>query len=163
MIFLGLGSNIGDRILHLKTACELIEQKIGVITSKSSVYETAAWGNTDQNTFLNQVVLVERRWHPIDILDTILKIEIEMGRIRDEKWGPRIIDIDLIYYDNVIVKMSNLTLPHPYIQDRKFVLEPLVEIAPDFIHPKLKKTNLDLLNECQDKSEVLRLVNRPII
>lgn len=157
MIFLGLGSNIGDRVLHLQTACELIEQKIGIISSKSSIYKTAAWGNTDQDDFLNQVVIVERRWHPIDILETILKIEIEMGRIREEKWGPRMIDIDLLYYNNVIVKMSNLILPHPYIQDRRFVLEPLAEIAPDFIHPKLKKTNLELLKECKDKGEIVKL------
>jgi 2-amino-4-hydroxy-6-hydroxymethyldihydropteridine diphosphokinase len=157
MIFLGLGSNIGDRIQHLETACNLIEQKIGVIASKSSIYETAAWGNTNQNAFLNQVIIVNRHWHPIDILDSILNIEKEMGRIREEKWGPRIIDIDLLYYSDVIVKMAELTLPHPFIQERRFVLEPLAEIAPNFIHPKLKKTNLELLNECSDKSEIKKL------
>lgn len=153
-IFLGLGSNLGNREENLLTAQKLIEEKVGKIRSKSSIYETAAWGITEQNAFLNQVIEVESHFSPSAVLHLVLSIEKEMGRIREIKWGERSIDIDILYYNNEIISIENLAVPHPFIQERKFVLVPLCEIAPAFIHPKLKQTNLELLKKCQDSGEI---------
>lgn len=153
-IFLGLGSNLGNREENLSTAQKLIEEKVGKIRSKSSIYETAAWGITEQNAFLNQVIEVESHFSPSAVLHLVLKIEKDMGRIREIKWGERRIDIDILYYNNEVISTENLVVPHPFIQERKFVLVPLCEIAPAFIHPKLKQTNLELLEKCQDSGEI---------
>lgn len=153
-IFLGLGSNLGNREENLSSAQKLIEEKVGKIRSKSSIYETAAWGITEQNAFLNQVVEVETKFSPSAVLHLVLKIEKDMGRIREIKWGQRSIDIDILYYNNEIISTENLTVPHPFIQERKFVLVPLCEIFPAFIHPKLKQTSLELLEKCQDSGEI---------
>lgn len=153
-IFLGLGSNLGNREENLLMAQRLIAEKVGEICSKSSVYETAAWGITEQNAFLNQVIEVETSFSPSAVLHLVLTIEKDMGRIREIKWGERSIDIDILYYNNEIISTENLEIPHPFIQERKFVLVPLCEIAQDFIHPKFKQTNLELLKECQDSGEI---------
>lgn len=153
-IFLGLGSNLGNREENLSTAQKLIEEKVGKIRSKSSIYETAAWGITEQNAFLNQVLEVETHFSPSAVLHLVLSIEKEMGRIREIKWGERSIDIDILYYNNELISTENLAIPHPFIQERKFVLVPLCEIAPAFIHSKLKQTNLELLEKCQDSGEI---------
>jgi len=153
-IFLGLGSNLGNREENLLTAQKLIEEKVGKIRSKSSVYETAAWGITEQNAFLNQVIEVETSFSPSAVLHLVLKIEKDMGRIREIKWGERSIDIDILYYNNEIISTENLVIPHSFIQERKFVLVPLCDIAQDFIHPKLQQTNLELLEKCQDSGEI---------
>ena len=154
-VFLGLGSNLGNRAENLLMAQELIEEKVGKILSKSSIYETAAWGITEQNAFLNQVLEIETIFSPNAVLHLVLKIETDMGRIREIKWGERSIDIDVLYYNNEIISTENLTVPHPFIQERKFVLVPLCEIAAAFIHPKLKKSNLELLKNCQDSGEIV--------
>ena len=154
-VFLGLGSNLGNRAENLLMAQELIEEKVGKILSKSSIYETAAWGITEQNAFLNQVLEIETIFSPNAVLHLVLKIEKDMGRIREIKWGERSIDIDVLYYNNEIISTENLTVPHPFIQERKFVLVPLCEIAAAFIHPKLKKSNLELLKNCQDSGEIV--------
>lgn len=153
-IFLGLGSNLGNREENLSTAQKLIEEKVGKIRSKSSVYETAAWGITEQNAFLNQVIEVETHFSPSAVLHLVLKIEKDMGRIREIKWGERSIDIDILYYNNEVISTENLVVPHPFIQERKFVLVPLCEIAPAFVHPKLNQANLELLEKCQDSGEI---------
>lgn len=154
-VFLGLGSNLGNRAENLLMAQKLIEEKVGKILSKSSIYETAAWGITEQNAFLNQVLEIETIFSPNAVLHLVLKIEKDMGRIREIKWGERSIDIDVLYYNNEIISTENLTVPHPFIQERKFVLVPLCEIAAAFIHPKLKKSNLELLKNCQDSGEIV--------
>lgn len=154
-VFLGLGSNLGNRAENLLMAQELIEEKVGKILSKSSIYETAAWGITEQNAFLNQVLEIETIFSPNAVLHLVLKIEKDMGRIREIKWGERNIDIDILYYNNEIISTENLMVPHPFIQERKFVLVPLCEIAPAFIHPKLKQSNLELLKNCQDSGEIV--------
>ena len=153
-VFLGLGSNLGNRAENLLMAQKLIEDKVGKTLSKSSIYETAAWGITEQNAFLNQVLEIETIFSPNAVLHLVLKIEKDMGRIREIKWGERSIDIDVLYYNNEIISTENLTVPHPFIQERKFVLVPLCEIAAAFIHPKLKKSNLELLKNCQDSGEI---------
>ncbi len=154
-VFLGLGSNLGNRSENLLMAQKLIEDKVGKTLSKSSIYETAAWGITEQNAFLNQVLEIETIFSPNAVLHLVLKIEKDMGRIREIKWGERSIDIDVLYYNNEIISTENLTVPHPFIQERKFVLVPLCEIAAAFIHPKLKKSNLELLKNCQDSGEIV--------
>lgn len=153
--YLSLGSNEGNRMLWLHKATGLIEARCGTILNRSSVYRTAAWGITDQPDFLNMAVYVETTQTPIQLLNTILDIEISLGRHRDIKWGPRIIDIDILFFNDEIINSPGLVIPHPYLHERRFTLVPLVEIAPDLKHPKLKKTITQLLAECPDKLEVV--------
>jgi 2-amino-4-hydroxy-6-hydroxymethyldihydropteridine diphosphokinase len=154
VVFLGLGSNLGNREENLQFAQKHINDELGRIVSESSIYETAAWGITEQNSFLNQVIEIETSFSAKKVLKLILEIEIKMGRVREIKWGERSIDIDILYYNNEIISTENLEIPHPFIQERKFVLVPLCEIANTFVHPKLKTSNLDLLKNCQDSGEV---------
>ena len=152
--FLLLGSNLGDRMAMLQNAADRIAERIGIILTQSSIYETEPWGVTNQPNFLNQVLEIETPLHPIDVLAGILKIEIELGRERRELWSERTIDIDILYYEDVVMTMQNLVIPHPRLHERQFTLVPLVEIAPDFMHPKLKATNKELLENCLDNNKV---------
>ncbi|NMM50204.1 2-amino-4-hydroxy-6-hydroxymethyldihydropteridine diphosphokinase [Marinigracilibium pacificum] len=156
-IYLLLGTNMGDRQSNLKTAAEKIEDQIGKILNYSSIYETAAWGKTDQPDFYNTVLEIEADISPMDLINKCLEIEKEMGRIRIEKWAERLIDIDILYMDDWIVKYDSLTIPHPRIQDRAFTLFPLTEIASEFIHPVLLKSQKSLLSECSDTLEVKKI------
>lgn len=152
--FLLLGTNLGDRKRNLTIARNNIELSVGVIVQASATYETAAWGKTDQADFLNQAVAVETSMQPSDLLHEILKIEKEMGRQRDVKWGERVIDIDILLYDAVVLSIDTLTIPHPELPNRRFALIPLAEIAGDFIHPQHQTTISELLNNCPDTLEV---------
>jgi len=156
-IFLLLGSNLGDRLNNLTTARLLIEEKVGEIIHKSAVYRTEAWGKTDQPEFYNQVIQLQSMLLPEDLLAIVLMIEKEMGRVRVEKWGTRIIDIDILFYNTSLIKTDTLQVPHPEIQNRKFTLLPLDEIAADFIHPGLQKTIHQLLAECEDQLPVVMI------
>ena len=150
-IYLLLGSNLGNREFLLDNAIKQIERKIGKVFAKSAIYETAAWGKKDQPSFLNLALGVETSLSPIELLNTILAIEEKLGRIREEKWGARLIDIDVILYCNEVVNLGKtLTIPHLELQNRRFVLQPLAEIAPNQIHPILKKTILELLENLND-------------
>ena len=153
-----LGTNLGDKILMLDLAKKSIQNKVGDIINSSSVYETAAWGNTNQPSFLNCVVQVRTDLLPYQLLETLLTIEAEMGRIREEKWAPRTIDLDILYFDDEIISTTNLIIPHPQIQNRRFTLVPLCEILSDFIHPVLGVSNLALLSFCEDNSDVVKFV-----
>jgi 2-amino-4-hydroxy-6-hydroxymethyldihydropteridine diphosphokinase len=159
-LYVLLGTNLGEREQNLKLAREKIQEKIGIISSQSSIYETSAWGKTDQPNFLNQVILIKTFLEPSEILSKTQAIEIEFGRIKNQHWGERIIDIDILYYSKKIVNTENLKIPHQFIQDRRFTLEPLVEIAPNFIHPVLRKKNLELLEGCVDNCEVWRFCGK---
>lgn len=152
--YIGLGSNLGDIKANLIRAVELIIERIGAILKQSSVYETKAWGNTSQPDFFNQVIMVVTELSATECLTQLAEIEKTLGRIRAERWGPRSIDLDLLYYDNEIINTPDLIIPHPGIADRKFVLIPLVEISKDFVHPLLHKSNEQLLAECQDQLDV---------
>jgi 2-amino-4-hydroxy-6-hydroxymethyldihydropteridine diphosphokinase len=156
--FLLLGSNQGNRVRQLSDATNKIYQSIGPIKKKSSVYQTAAWGKTDQPDFLNQALIVKSSLSPQEVLKIIHSIELEMGRQRTSKWNERTIDIDILYAGELVLNLPELKIPHPEIQNRKFALIPLVEIAPDFVHPILKKTNAQLLSICTDTLEVEKLV-----
>jgi 2-amino-4-hydroxy-6-hydroxymethyldihydropteridine diphosphokinase len=153
-IFLLTGSNLGDRLSNLVKCAELIEQQAGHIVKRSSVYETAPWGKTDQDHFLNQALELESALQPQELLTACLAIEKKIGRVRDEKWGSRTIDIDIIYFNDQVIDSDDLKIPHPRIAERRFVLVPICELAPEFMHPILKKTNALLLKECTDALDV---------
>ena len=153
-VYLQLGSNIGDRLDNLDQSIKIITERIGNVLDKSSVYESTPWGVENQRNFLNQVIFVKSNFDPYTILDLVLQIEKDMGRIRIEKWGERIIDIDILFFDDLIIESENLCIPHEFIAKRKFVLQPICEIAPAFIHPKLNKTISQLLEECIDDEKV---------
>lgn len=155
--FLLLGSNIGNRLSHFKNAENLIAINIGTITKSSSVYESEPWGFSNQPTFLNKVIRLETLLSSFQLLKALLEIEKTVGRIRTEKWHERIIDIDIIYYDAEIINSEHLKIPHPFLQDRRFTLEPLHEIAPDFIHPIFNKNNRQLLMNCKDPLKVIKI------
>jgi 2-amino-4-hydroxy-6-hydroxymethyldihydropteridine diphosphokinase len=153
------GGNLENRKQNLAKASELINIHCGSIIKSSSLYETAAWGKTDQPAFLNQALEVQTSLTARQLMRCILKLEKMMGRIRKEKYGPRIIDIDLLLFNNEKHNHSFLKLPHPEMQNRRFALLPLAEIAPDIIHPVFSKTIIDLLNESEDKLEVRRIAD----
>jgi 2-amino-4-hydroxy-6-hydroxymethyldihydropteridine diphosphokinase len=156
--YLLLGGNLGDREANLQRAIELLDQKIGKVISVSALYETAAWGKTDQPAFLNQAVSLQTRLTALEVLEHALSIEQELGRVRKDKWGERLIDIDLILFGNEIINIPDkLQVPHPHMQDRKFVMEPLAEIAPDVVHPVLRETMLDICRNITDPLEVKKL------
>ena len=153
-VYLLIGGNMGDRMANLDIALNLMESNLGKITLLSSRYETAAWGFTEQPHFLNQAVLLQTDLLANDLMLAILNIEKSMGRERSIPLGPRIIDIDIIYFNEEIIDNITVTIPHPKMTARRFVLLPLVEIAPDYIHPILLKSNSVLLKECGDSLAV---------
>ncbi len=150
LAYLLLGSNMGQSKSLLSIAADHIQQKAGPILLKSAIYESEAWGKEDQDPFLNQVLLIESSLSASHLLHSLLQIELQMGRTRSIKWGARIIDIDILFYEEQQIQLDTLTIPHPAIADRRFTLVPLHEIAPDFIHPVHHKSIKTLLLECQD-------------
>jgi 2-amino-4-hydroxy-6-hydroxymethyldihydropteridine diphosphokinase len=152
-IYLLLGTNMGERQEQLAAACAHIS-RFASIVRKSSVYSTKAWGNTAQPDFLNQVLEVATQLDPEMLLLGLLATEAKMGRTRKEKWGPRPIDIDLLLYNDRIIKLPSLTVPHPEMHNRKFTLVPLRELSPELIHPLFRKTISILDDECSDSLPV---------
>ena len=151
--FLLLGSNLGDRLAFLNLAITSLQKTAGEIKNLSSVYETAAWGNTEQSNFLNQVLELQTSLLPEQLLAQIHQIEKAAGRIRSEHWGPRELDIDILFFGNQLINLPELAVPHPQLHLRRFTLLPLAEIAPDLAHPGLHKTIYELLQTCPDKLE----------
>jgi 2-amino-4-hydroxy-6-hydroxymethyldihydropteridine diphosphokinase len=149
-VYFLLGSNIGNSEQQLTQAITHIKKEVGKIIHASSIYQTAAWGKTDQPDFLNQVIIVGTSLTAEEILSIILAIEEKMGRVRAEKNAPRIIDIDILFFNKEIIHTKNLKVPHPEIQNRRFVLIPLSELSPNFIHPVFNKNIHQLLSECKD-------------
>ena len=158
IVYLLLGSNLGDRNALIEEAIVAIQQEIGQVSSRSSIYETAAWGKEDQPGFLNIALGVTTTLGAQEVLVRALNIEKELGRVRLEKWGARLIDIDIIFYgDEVISIAGQLEVPHPEMHKRKFVLVPMAEIASNYIHPVLNQTLPEILSSLPDDLKVLKV------
>jgi 2-amino-4-hydroxy-6-hydroxymethyldihydropteridine diphosphokinase len=153
-IFLITGGNIGSRKKNLGTAASLIQEQIGTIIQSSKIYETDAWGITNQPAFYNQIHIVESKFSAEEVLNKILNIEEKMGRVRTIKNAARIIDIDILFFNDEIINNPNLIVPHPEIINRRFVLKPMNELAPEMIHPVLKKSIQELLQNLKDELRV---------
>jgi 2-amino-4-hydroxy-6-hydroxymethyldihydropteridine diphosphokinase len=149
-VYLLIGGNMGDRMEYLQLATNAIHQQAGRIISRSAIYETEAWGLTNQDKFLNQALCIETLLSPKELLQILLQIEQDLGRKRETRYGPRIIDIDILFYGQEIISEPHLKIPHPEIQNRRFALQCLDDIAPEFRHPVLHKTIAQLLAECAD-------------
>ena len=149
-IYLLLGSNLNDREKNLLLAIKKINEQVGSVLAVSSLYATQPWGVSDQGEFLNQVIEIESDYAAEELLQKLLLIETEIGRKRESHWGPRIIDIDILFYGKEILSKKNLVIPHPGMIDRRFTLVPLCEIAPNFMHPQFLKKCEQLLLECTD-------------
>ena len=159
-VFLSLGSNLGRRKKNLDNAISHLKFEVGNITNISKVYESEPWGLKNQNFFLNQVIELKTSISPQNLLICCKNIENKMGRTKSIKWGERKIDIDILYFSKIIIKEKNLTIPHPLIQDRKFVLIPLNDLNKDFIHPIFKKTNHEILKNSKDTSKIYLYGNK---
>jgi len=154
-VFLGIGGNIGDKKKNFVKCWELVEKMLGKIILLSPVYETPPWGFVSENNFWNQVICIETSFEPEALLKEIRKIEYLFGRdIKTKGYCSREMDIDILYFDDLILKTDFLEIPHSLIHERLFVLKPLSDIAPDFIHPILQKTSLQMLGVCEDVSEI---------
>ena len=155
-----LGSNMGDKLVLLNNAIEIIESRCGKVIRMSSLYESEPWGFVSDENFVNQAICIETELSAHDLLKELLKIESELGRVRKENqvgYASRPIDLDVIYYGDMINNDDFLTLPHPRLHLMRFVLEPLCEIASDVKHPTLKSTNKELLEKCNDECKVYRI------
>jgi len=156
--YLLLGGNLGDIKANFGLAIQLLTKRVGQVVSVSALYETAAWGKTDQPAFLNQAIALETSLSALEVLECALSIESELGRIRKEKWGERLIDIDLILFGTEVIHIpGKLQVPHPHMQDRNFVLTPLAEIAGEVVHPVIGKNISKLAENTSDKLPVKRL------
>ncbi len=153
-VYILSGSNLGDRVANLALAMENIEKQAAKVVAQSQLYETAAWGIEEQPSFLNQVLEIATELAPHALLECLLTIEKQMGRERKEKWGERLIDLDILYYSDLVMDAPGLQIPHPHIAARRFTLAPLCELAPLLVHPVLQNTQLQLLEDCPDKLDV---------
>ncbi len=153
------GSNLDDRSFYLQQAIKLIRERVGVVTAQSSVYESEPWGYTSSNSFYNQLIVVETKFNPQDVLRQLQEIEHQLGRVRDrgKKYIDRTLDLDILFYDDLVLNSEGLVIPHPEVANRRFVLVPLAELFPENIHPVLRKTFAQLLEFCPDKGNVFKL------
>jgi 2-amino-4-hydroxy-6-hydroxymethyldihydropteridine diphosphokinase len=151
-IYLALGANLGERAANLRSALSMLPPEVRVL-AESRVYETPPWGYTDQPAFLNMAVKAETNLAPQALLAFLKQVEAGVGRVPTFRYGPRSIDVDILFYDDLVMQTEMLTIPHPRLHERAFVLTPLMDLAPDLLHPALKRTLADLLDG-QDQSEI---------
>jgi len=157
-VFLGIGGNTGNKHENFDKVYTFIKNELGDIIKRSSVYETPPWGFESEENFWNQVIIVETQFSPEKLLKNIAQIENRFGRERVKgKYTSREMDIDILYFDDLIMNIEKLTIPHPQISNRLFVLLPLAEIAPEFVHPKLRLNSLQLLKNCADRSVIKKV------
>lgn len=149
--YLLLGTNLGNRTENLSKATAAIRMFLGRVEVQSHIYETEPWGKPHQPLFYNQAIKITTPCSPLETLHLIKQVEFLLGRDRSEKWSPRIIDIDILFFDEIAIESPVLTIPHAHIADRKFTLEPLREIAPDLVHPVLHQTITELFLTCKDE------------
>lgn len=154
VVYLGLGSNLGDRAAMLGAARRRLDD-LGSVKAVSSIYETAPWGVADQPSFLNQCCRLETDLAPLPLLRTLKRIEHDLGRVRNTRWGPRVIDLDLLAYDDLVLRDEEISIPHPGIADRAFVLVPLAELAPDLVLPGLDASVKELLARLSDAGSLI--------
>lgn len=157
--YLLIGGNMGDRLANIHSAHAQIEANAGNIIRHSPIYETAAWGLKEQANFYNQALLIETTYSPVQLLEILHAIEQSLGREKIVPLGPRTMDIDILYFNDLIIQEPGLLIPHPYLQDRNFVLVPLITIAADYIHPQLLVSNKTLLDQCKDDSIVYKKID----
>lgn len=158
---MGTGGNTGNKQENFDKVYTFIKNELGDIIQPSSVYETSPWGFESKDNFWNQVLSIETTLSPEELLLKIAEIETSFGRNREnEGYSSREMDIDILYFDDEIINTEKLTIPHPLLHKRLFVLVPLAEIAPDFVHPVLKLSSLEMMNICEDKSEIRKLKNK---
>jgi 2-amino-4-hydroxy-6-hydroxymethyldihydropteridine diphosphokinase len=157
LVFLGLGSNVGDREAHLHEALERLGSGLVTVRRRSAIYRTDPVEVTDQEEFLNQVVAAETDLAPAALVANLLEVERTMGRVRTRDKGPRVIDLDLLLHGDAVVRQEGVEVPHPRLHLRRFVLVPLAEIAPELVHPVFHLTAKQLLERCPDHSRVRRL------
>lgn len=153
---------MGERTFHIARALQMIDVEVGPVQASSSYYETMAWGVTDQEPFINIAIAVEYYGTPSKLLSTTQSIERKLGREKTAVWGPRIIDIDILLYDDISTESRDLTIPHRHMAERNFVLFPMAELAPELVHPLLRKTMQELLDECTDECYVT-VVNPEVV
>ncbi|EKO1913014.1 2-amino-4-hydroxy-6-hydroxymethyldihydropteridine diphosphokinase [Clostridium botulinum] len=149
--YVAFGSNIGDKKDYIKRALEKIEEREIKIIKVSPIYETEPYGVLDQDSFINGVVKIETNLIPENLIEVLLDIEKQLNRVRERRWGPRTIDLDIIFYDDLIINKNNLIIPHKDMENREFVLKPLCDIDENFIHPVLKKSVKQLYDELKLK------------
>ena len=152
LVFIALGTNLGERLVNLRAAIESLAPDVRVLR-ESTIYETPPWGYTDQPAFLNMVVEAETSLNPGALLDNLKKKEEELGRVKNFRYGPRHIDLDILFYDDLVYEDEHLQIPHPRLHERAFVLVPLVDLVPDFVHPILGKDVKSLLS-VMDRVEI---------
>jgi len=157
-VFLSIGGNLGNKRANFDKVYTHIQNELGCIVLRSSVYETPPWGFDSEDSFWNQVLCIETLLNPSEILEKIKNIDAAYGRKRNsEGYSSREMDVDILYFEDKIIETENLTIPHPLLHKRLFVVVPLAEIAPDWVHPVLKLTSVEMLNNCEDKSEIKKV------
>lgn len=154
LIYIALGSNLGDRLTNLRAAIQFLSPVVQVLV-ESRVYETPPWGFTDQPPFLNMAIKAQTELEPEALLATLKQIEARLGRTPTIRWGPRLIDLDILFYDDLVLDTPSLVIPHPRLHERGFVLAPLADLAPDLSHPTLKRSVRELLSEADLKGITL--------
>ena len=158
-VYLGIGGNIGNKKKNFENTYRLLEKKTGNILKASSIYETPPWGFQTDDYFWNQVLLIETKLEAIELLWRIQEIEDQFGRERTKgQYSSRKIDIDILYFEDLFFESDKLIIPHPLLHERKFVLVPLVEIAPNFKHPLLRQTSIEMLENCRDESVIKKII-----